>query len=199
MLSALQKNFTTSIMPRKYHIPPEERTVNQLAAYVVPCLLSAIGVYALYKRVDVMPTFLEGARTGLRTAYSIFPTLVGLLTAVYMLRASGFIDLAGRALAPVLTFLGIPEECAALVMLKPISGSGGLALGSEIMKQAGVDSYAGRVAAVMLGASETSLYTISLYSGHLGLRDTRYAVPVALLGDLAAFTASAFLVRILFS
>lgn len=122
--------------------------------------------------------------------------MVGLLTAVYMLRASGCIDLMGRALAPILSRLGIPEECAALVLLKPVSGSGGLALGTEIMKRAGVDSYAGRVAAVMLGASETSLYTISLYSGHLGLRDTRYAIPTALVGDLTAFIASAFFVRL---
>ena len=168
-----------------------------MTSYIVPLLLALVGVYALYKRVPVFPTFLKGAETGLRTAVGIFPTLVGLLTAVYMLRASGFIDLAGRALAPLLSVLGIPSECAALVLLKPISGSGGLALGSEIMKQAGVDSYAGRVAAVMLGASETSLYTISLYSGHLGLRDTRYAVPAALVGDLVAFAASAWFVRLL--
>lgn len=173
--------------------------MNKITACVVPLLLCAIGVYALYKRVDVFPTFLKGAKTGLQTALSIFPTLVGLLTAVYMLRASGFIDVAGNALAPVLSFLGIPKDCAALVLLKPVSGSGGLALGSEIMKQAGADSYAGRVAAVMLGASETSLYTVSLYSGHLGLRDTRYAVPAALLGDLTAFVASAFFVRLLFA
>ena len=101
-------------------------------------------------------------------------------------------------LAPVLAGLGIPEECAALVLLKPVSGGGGLALGSEIMRQAGADSYAGRVAAVMLGASETSIYTISLYCSHIGLRQTRYALPAALLGDLAAFAASAFFVRLLF-
>lgn len=173
--------------------------MSQISACIVPFLLCAIGVYALYKQVDVFPTFLKGAKIGLDTVFSIFPTLVGLLTAVYMLRASGFIDLAGNALAPILSFLGIPRECAALVLLKPVSGSGGLALGSEIMKQFGADSYAGRVAAVMLGASETSIYTISVYSGHLGLRDTRYVIPAALLGDLTAFAASAFFVRILFS
>lgn len=170
--------------------------MHKVSAFVIPVLMCAIGVYALYKRVPVFPTFLDGAKGGLRTAIGLFPTLVGLLTAIYMLRASGFIDLAGSALAPLLTRLGIPEECAALVLLKPISGSGGLALGSEIMKRMGVDSYAGLVAAVMLGASETSLYTISIYSGHLGLRETRYAVPAALVGDLVAFVAAAFFVRL---
>lgn len=169
-----------------------------MVSIIVPGILASVGVYALYRKVDVFPVFLTGAKKGLETAIGILPTLVGLLTAVYMLRASGFIDMAGKALAPILNALGIPQECAALVLLKPVSGGGGLALGSEIMKQAGVDSYAGRVAAVMLGASETSLYTISLYCGHIGLRNTRYAVSAALIGDLMAFTASSFFVRIFF-
>ncbi|RKJ80027.1 spore maturation protein [Butyricicoccus sp. 1XD8-22] len=165
---------------------------------VVPLLLAAAGIFALREGVEVFPAFLEGAREGLRTAAGILPTMVGMLTAVYMLRASGCIDLFGQALSPVLAALGIPEECAALVLLGPVSGGGKLALGSEVMRQAGVDSYAGRAAAVMLGASETSLYTVSLYCGHLGLRKTRYALPAALLGDLAAFTSAAFFVRLFF-
>lgn len=163
---------------------------------IIPSIIAGIALYALYKQIDVFPTFLVGVQKGFQTAMGILPTLIGLLTAVYMLRASGCIDLMGKALAPFLRILGIPEECAALVLLKPVSGGGGLALGSEIMKSAGVDSYAGRVAAVMLGASETSLYTISMYSGHLGLRDTRYVVPAALVGDLTAFAASALFVRL---
>ncbi len=172
--------------------------MNGLSSALVPLLLAAAGVYALYNHVDVFPAFLTGAKEGLHTAIGILPTMVGMLTAVYMLRASGCIDLLGQVLAPLLARLGIPEECAALVLLKPVSGGGGLALGSEVMRQAGPDSYAGRVAAVMLGASETSIYTISLYCSHVGLRRTRYALPAALLGDLAAFTASAFFVRLLF-
>ena len=164
----------------------------------MPLLLAFVSLYALYNNVDVFSVFLEGAKKGMRTAVGIAPTLIGLLTAVYMLRASGFIDYAGAWIAPLLERIGIPPDCAALVLLKPVSGGGGLALGSEVIKTAGADSYAGRVAAVMLGASETSLYTISLYAGSLGLKDTRYAVPAALLGDLTAFIASAFFVRLLF-
>ena len=165
---------------------------------IIPALLSGIGLYALYRQIDVFSVFLAGAQKGLETAVSILPTLVGLLTAVYMMRASGFLDLTGKLLAPVMSMVGIPQECAALALLKPVSGGGGLALGSEIMRMCGPDSYAGRVAAVMLGSSETSLYTISLYCGHLEMRNTRYAVPAALAGDLTAFLASAFFVRILF-
>ena len=165
---------------------------------VIPVILTGICLYAVLQRVELFPVFLEGAQKGLKTALSILPTLVGLLTAVYMLRASGAIDWIAALLAPLFSRLGIPEECAALVLLKPISGGGGLALGSEIMKTCGVDSYAGRVAAVMLGASETSIYTINLYAGAIGLRNTRYAIPAALLGDLTAFVVSAWMVRVLY-
>lgn len=165
---------------------------------VIPLMLTGICLYALASGVELFPVFLEGARKGFQTALSILPTLVGLLTAVYMLRASGAIDWLAAFCAPLFARLGIPSECAALVLLKPISGGGGLALGGEIMKTSGVDSYAGRVAAVMLGASETSIYTISLYAGAVGLKNTRYAVPAALLGDLTAFAASAWMVRLLF-
>ena len=163
---------------------------------LIPALLAGISLYALCKGVDVFPTFLRGAAVGLKTAVQILPVMVGMLTVVFMLRASGAVDIA--ASVPALRILGIPKECTALTLLKPISGGGGLAMGSEIIRRCGPDSYAGRVAAVMLGASETSLYTISVYSGHLGLNRTRYAVFAALCGDLAAFTASAALVRIYF-
>lgn len=162
---------------------------------LVPLILACTGVYALAHQIAVFPTFLRGAEKGLQTAVRILPTMIGLLTAVTMLRASGFIDLAGAALAPVLSAVGIPSECAALVLLKPLSGSGGLALGQEVMRTCGADSYAGRVAAVMLGASETSIYTIGIYCGHLGLKRTRYAIPAALMADLAAFIFAAAWVR----
>mgnify|MGYP006866463410 FL=1 len=165
---------------------------------LIPALLAGISLYALCKGVDVFPTFLRGAAVGLKTAVQILPVMVGMLTVVFMLRASGAVDIAACVLAPALRILGIPKECTALTLLKPISGGGGLAMGSEIIRRCGPDSYAGRVAAVMLGASETSLYTISVYSGHLGLNRTRYAVFAALCGDLAAFTVSAALVRIYF-
>lgn len=164
-------------------------------AMAVPLILASIGIYALLHEIDVFAVFLRGVEGGLKTVLHILPTLIALLTAVMMLRASGFIDLAGRALEPIFTMLGIPSECTALVLLKPLSGSGGLALGSEIMRSSGVDSYAGRVAAVMLGASETSLYTIGVYCGHLKLSRTRYAIPAAFIADITAFIFAAACVR----
>ena len=169
-----------------------------MAEWLVPALLACVTMYAQIRGVDVFSNFLEGAKKGAKTAAAIALTMVGLLTAVYMLRASGAIDWLGAMMRPIFSCLGIPEACAPLVLLKPISGGGGLALGADITQRAGADSYAGRVAAVMLGASEASIYTISLYAGSLGLKSTRYAVPAALVGDLTAFVSSAFFVRLFF-
>lgn len=169
-----------------------------MGEWLVPTLLAGIAGYAWYKGTDVFPVFVDGAKKGAKTALAIAPTMVGLLTAVYMLRASGMIDWLGSLLGPFFSCLGIPPECAPLTLLKPISGGGGLALGADTMQRFGPDSYPGRVAAVMLGASEASIYTISLYAGSLGLKNTRYAVPAALIGDLTAFISSAFFVRLLF-
>lgn len=120
------------------------------------------------------------------------------MTAVYMLRASGLMDALGGLMAPVLVRLGIPPETAALLFIRPVSGSGALAVGSELMASHGPDSYVGRVAAVMLGSTETTFYTIAVYFGSAGIRKTRYAIPAALIADLAGFMAAALAVRLLF-
>lgn len=168
-----------------------------MMALLIPMLIALTAALSLAKGIDVFPVFLTGAQKGIRTAVQLLPTLIALLTAVTMLRASGAIDVAGAALQPALARLGIPQECAALVLLKPFSGSGGLALGSEVMSRCGVDSYAGRVAAVMLGASETSFYTIGVYTGFLKLKKTKWLIPAALAADLTAFAAAAYFVRLL--
>ena len=124
--------------------------------------------------------------------------LARLLTAVYMLRASGAMDALAAALAPVLGLLGIPPETAALLLVRPVSGSGALAVGSQIMEQYGPDSAVGRTAAVMLGCSETTFYTVAVYFGAAGIRRTRYTIPAALTADLAAFVAAAWAVRLCF-
>ena len=108
------------------------------------------------------------------------------------------LELAAQALAPVLTALGIPPETVALLLVRPVSGSGALAVGSQIMEQYGPDSAVGRTAAVMLGSTETTFYTIAVYFGAAGIRRTRYTIPAALTADLAAFAAAAWAVRLCF-
>lgn len=165
---------------------------------ILPIIIIGIVSYAYVKGVDVFPVFLEGAKDGIRTTISMLPTLVGMLTAVFMLRASGAIDLLAGCIAPLMSLIGLPKECITLALLKPISGSGGLAVGSEIMGRYGPDSYIGRVAATMLGASETSVYTLSIYSAHIGLKKLRYSVLAAVLADITAFIVAAYAVKLVF-
>ena len=136
--------------------------VSDVLALTVPALLAGVGVYGALTGTDVFSALTAGALDGLRTVVRIFPALVALLAAVSILRASGALDALTRLCAPVLAWLGIPPETAALLLIRPVSGSGALAVGSELMAAHGPDSYIGRCAAVMLGCTETTFYTLSL-------------------------------------
>lgn len=166
-----------------------------LSALLVPCLLCFTACFALHRRVDVYAALTKGAEEGLTVLLHILPSLIALLSAVYMLRASGALEAFSALLAPLLSRLGIPAEAAPLLFIRPISGSGALAVGSEIMESCGVDSYPARVAAVMLGSSETTFYTVAVYYGAAGITKTRYTIPAALCADAVMFLASAWAVR----
>lgn len=169
----------------------------QLSTLLIPLLLCFTACFALRRHVDVYAALTRGAEEGLTVLLHILPSLIALLSAVHMLRASGALELLSDLLAPVLTRLGIPPEVSALLLIRPVSGSGALAVGSEIMERCGVDSFAGRVAAVMLGSSETTFYTVAVYYGASGITRTRYTIPAALCADAVMFLASAWAVRLL--
>lgn len=172
--------------------------LSRVGDYLIPLLLALAAIYALCRRVDVFSALTTGAGEGLSVVVRILPPLVALLTAVYMLRASGALELLTQILTPVLTRLGIPPETVALLLIRPVSGSGALAVGSEIMQTYGPDSTVGRTAAVMLGSTETTFYTIAVYYGAAGIRRTRHTVPAALAADITGFLAAAWTVRWMF-
>jgi spore maturation protein B len=172
--------------------------MGQLATMVIPLILCGVAVYGTARRVDVYAALVQGAGEGLNTLVRILPALIGLLTAVSMLRASGALDLAAGVLAPVLERLGLPSELLPLMLVRPVSGSAALGVGAELMEVYGPDSQLGRTAAVMLGSTETTFYTIALYFGAAEVSRTRYAVPAALCADLVGFVAAAWAVRICF-
>ncbi len=163
--------------------------------YLIPMLLFLTSALALRRRENGYGILLQGAEEGLKLLVSIIPSLILLLTAVYTLRASGAMEILCGFCAPVLTALGIPPETAMLVLVRPISGSAALAVGAELMAEYGVDSLVGRTAAVMLGSTETTFYTISVYFGAAGIRKTRYTLPAALFADLVGFFMAALTVR----
>lgn len=169
-----------------------------LSSLVVPLLLALVAAWGLGKRVDVYAALTRGAAEGLTVLLRIVPALVGLLTAVSMFRASGAMEVLSALCAPLLELLDIPPETAPLMLVRPVSGSGALAVGSELMAAHGPDSYIGRVAAVMLGSTETTFYTVAVYFGAAGIHKTRYTIPAALTADLTGFAAAALTVRLFF-
>ena len=166
--------------------------------YLVPLLLLASCLLVLRKRENAYGIMLEGAADGLRLLLSILPALIMLMTAVSMLRASGFIEAFSKFCAPAFHQLGVPPETAILILIRPISGSAALAVGAELMAAHGVDSLIGRTVAVMLGSTETTFYTISVYFGAAGIQKTRYTIPAALIADLIGFLTASLTVRLLF-
>ena len=164
--------------------------------YVVPVLLLLTATLALRKKENAYDLLLQGAGDGLKLLASIIPALVLLLTAVTMLRASGAVELLSQFLAPVFSFFGSPPETALLVLIRPLSGSAALAVGAELMGQHGPDSLIGRTVAVMLGSTETTFYTISVYFGAAGIKKTRYTIPAALFADFVGFFMASLPVRL---
>ena len=160
---------------------------------LVPLLLLFVSLYGLLRGQDVYACLLQGAREGLSTLLSIVPSLIS------MLRASGFFDLSARFLSPLFHALGMPPELAPLMLVRPVSGGAALAVGAELMKTYGADSLIGKTAAVMLGSTETTFYTISVYFGACGIRDTRHTVFAALLADCTGFFMACLTTRLFLS
>ena len=160
-------------------------------------ILASLALYGALRGVDVFAAMTEGIADGLRVLLRIFPAVAALLCAVYALRASGALDALTGLLAPIFRLLGIPPETAPLVLLRPISGSGALAVAGDIMARYGPDSLAGRTAAVMLGSTETTFYVIAVYFGAAGVKKTRWAIPAALCADFTGFVLSSLAARLL--
>lgn len=165
--------------------------------YLVPGILLLASALTLRKQENTYDLLLQGASDGFSLLRCILPALIVLLTAVHMLRASGAAELISGLLSPVFSLFGIPPETALLVLIRPISGSAALAVGAELMTEYGVDSLIGRTTAIMLGSTETTFYTISVYFGAAGIKKTGYTIPAALFADFVGFFMASLTARLL--
>lgn len=172
--------------------------MDKIGGYLIPCIIALILLFGFVRKVPLFDTFLDGAKEGLRSTVSIAPALVGLITAVSMLKASGALDMFTAAVKPLAQAIGLPPEVVPLTLLRPVSGSGSMALINGIFADCGPDSFAGRVAAVMMGSTETTFYAIAVYFGAVGIKKTRHTIPAALSADLVSFLTSALAVRLFF-
>lgn len=156
-------------------------------------IIACVCLCALIKNVDVMDAMTAGAKKGLCTVRDMLPALIVLFSAIYLLRASPLPAVLARLLAPALRLFGIPEETSLLLLLRPLSGSGAMSAAADIMTRCGADSLAGRTAAVMIGSSETTFYVVAVYFAAAGIKESRWAVPAALIADAAGFAAAAWI------
>lgn len=168
----------------------------KLAALAAPLLCAAVMLYAALRGIDVYAVLLRGAQKGLKLSLELMPTLVLLFSAIYMLRGSGLLGAVTDLISPLLSALGVPPETGMILLLRPITGSGALAAASELMELSGADSLVGRTAAVMLGASETTLYVTAVYFSAAGVKDSRWAIPAALCADAACFLSAAWISKL---
>lgn len=171
--------------------------MNYISVYAMPLFIAVFVVSGVVKKVGVYECFTEGAKDGLNAMLGIIAPLVGLMVAIYMLRASGAPEIIAKGLSDVLGFFGMPAEVLPLAMLRPVSGSASLAVITDIFKMSGPDSVAGKIASVMMGSTETTFYTIAVYFGSVGIKNTRHTLTAALSADITGILLSAVVARAL--
>jgi spore maturation protein B len=164
--------------------------VSLISAWAIPVIIVFIPLYAAFKKIPVYETFTEGAKEGFDTAIRIIPSLVGMMVAISVFRASGAMDLIIGLFQPLLNRFGVPGEVLPLGILRPITGAGSLAYTTELIKQFGPDSMIGRIASTIQGSTDTTLYVLTVYFGAVGIRNSRYALKVGLLSDAVGFIAA---------
>jgi spore maturation protein B len=172
--------------------------INTLAVAAIPAMFVVFLGWGILKKVKVYEVFVEGAKEGFTTAVRIIPYLVAMLVAIGIFRASGALELLTRLLAPVTALIGMPPETLSMVLMRPLSGSGSLGVMTELMKVHGPDSLIGIMASTMYGSSETTFYVLAVYFGSVGIKETRHAVPVGLIADVAGMLAAVWVVNLLF-
>lgn len=172
--------------------------VASLSKYAIPAVFLLILSSGMYREVKVYDVFMEGAKEGFSTVIRIIPSLVGLLVAVGVFKASGALGLLVFALKPLAGFLGIPSEALPLALLRPVSGSASLALVAEMLKSYGPDSFIGRVVSTMMGSTETIFYTLAVYFGAVGIKNIRYTLLAALTADLTSVIVSVWICDLVF-
>ncbi len=171
--------------------------INYISTMAVPTIIVVIIIYGIIDKKNIYDIFLEGAREGMETVIKIFPTLIGIFLAVGCLRSSGILNVIGKNLEFVTKLIGFPSEVLPLALLRPISGSASLGIATDIMKNYGVDSRIGLIAATIMGSTETTFYTIALYTSSIGVKKIRYVLAAALVADFVGMIASAIIWNII--
>ena len=172
--------------------------LNALSIFILPIIIAAILIYALYKKTPAYEDFTQGAKEGFNIAVKIIPYLVAIMVAAAMLRASGAIEIAQKLLSPIFDYFKIPIETSIIMLTRSLSGSATLGVLADIINQTGVNSYATKLAAVITGSSETTFYVASVYFGSIGIKKFRHALLAGILADITGLIAAIIVCSIFF-
>ena len=172
--------------------------MTQISNFIIPSIIIIMIFHGVFKGVNVFSEFTSGAKDGFTLVLNILPSLIGLIFSIELLKASGGLDTLCSILSPVTSFLGIPKETTPLTVLSPISGSGSLGMFESLLKDHGPDSFIGRCASVMMGSTETTFYTLAVYFGSVGIKNSRYTAKAALSADLCGMLLAVFVTRLYF-
>ncbi|UOF89872.1 spore maturation protein [Fodinisporobacter ferrooxydans] len=173
--------------------------IQSISDWALPFVIVAIPIIAYMRKVPIYDTFVEGAKEGFGTAVHLIPHLVAMMVAVTVFRESGAFDLLIRGIQPILNIFHVPADVLPLGILRSISGSGSITILTDIYQRFGPDSLIGKMASTMMGASDTTLYVLTVYFGSVGIRNARYALKVGLLSDFASVVASIVVANLLFA
>ncbi len=173
------------------------KIVNYISTIAVPVVIILIVIYGIADKKKVYVIFVEGATEGMSIVIKIFPTLLGIFLAVGVLRSSGLLEIITRAVSVFTNKVGFPSEVMPLAMLRPISGSASLAVATDIMKTYGVDSKIGLITSTIMGSTETTFYTIAIYTGSIGVKKIRFVLVAALIADFIGMLTSAIVWNII--
>lgn len=172
--------------------------VDQVSNIIFLTFVVGIPFYAAFKKINVFDSFVEGAKDGFQTAVHLIPYLIAMLVAIGMLRASGFFDLLQNVLAPLLKKMNIPLDLIPLILIRPFSGSASNGILVDIIHRFGGDSWVSKMAATIMGSTETTLYIVAVYFGAVNIRHTRHAIPAGLLAEVIGIFVAIFVGRMLF-
>ena len=171
--------------------------VNYMSNVAIPMTILIIIFFGIKEKINIFDTFLEGAKEGIEIVFKLIPTLIGIFLAIGVLRSSGIIDIIVNIISPITNILNIPKEIMPLALLRPISGSASMAVGTDIMQTYGVDSKIGLIASTIMGSTETTLYIIAIYTGIVGIKKTRFVLLAALTADVVGMLISVVICQIL--
>ena len=164
--------------------------INYLSSISIPMIILIIILWGISQKVNVFDLFINGAKKGMKIVIKLYPTLLGIFLAIGLLNSSGIIDFAIQVIHPLINYLNIPPEILPLAMIRPISGSASMAVATNIMSTYGVDSRIGIIAAVIMGSTETTLYTIAVYTSSIKIKKSGKILIASLIADIVGIMVS---------